>query len=78
MLYKVTTERQVLWILRHAVVIQEPGKPDTVKHLSSFARRWRLQMAAACNNPITCPSNIERKILYLTFGPQLRAVGGIK
>lgn len=78
MLYKVTTERQVLWILRHAVVIQEPGKPDVVKHLSSFARRWRLQMAQACNNPITSPTSVERKILYLTFGPQLRAVGGIK
>lgn len=70
------TER--IWILNHACVISRPGEKARVKHISRFARRWRLAEAKNRGNKIEPATPLERKLIYITFGAELRAVGGIR
>ena len=78
MLKKITTPTEQLWVLRHACVSVKAGRPAKVRHISNYERRWRLEQARMLDNPVEVPSDIERKVFWVAFGPQLRAVGGIK
>jgi hypothetical protein len=78
MLKKITTPTEQLWVLHNACVSIKSGKPAKVRHISNYERRWRIDQARLCNNPVEVPSDIERKVFWIAFGPQLRAVGGIK
>lgn len=78
MLKKITTPTEQLWVLHNACVSIKSGKPAKARHISNYERRWRINQARLCNNPVEVPSDIERKVFWIVFGPQLRAVGGIK
>ena len=78
MLKKIITPTEQLWVLHNACVSVKPGRPAKVRYIFNYERRWYIEQAKLCNNLVEVPSDIERKVFWVAFGPQLRAVGGIK
>lgn len=75
---KIFNGTEQIWVLKHACVIMRPGRKTRVKHITGFARRWRLAQAKLHNNKVEPATALERKLVYITFGTELRAAGGIK
>lgn len=75
---KIFNGTEQIWVLKHACIITRPGCKARVKHITSFARRWRLAQAKLLNNKVEAATALERKLIYITFGAELRAAGGIK
>lgn len=60
---------EVFYIVNGVIIQTKPGTPSRVHYNFNVipkgcTRHWTTQL--------------ERKILYLVYGPQLRALGGIK
>ena len=77
-MFKIFNGSEQIWVLKHACVITHPGCKARVKHLTNFGRRWRLAQAKLLNNKVEPATALERKLIYITFGAELRAAGGIK
>lgn len=75
---KIFNGTEQIWVLKHACITTRPGCKARVKHITSFARRWRLAQAKLLNNKVEAATALERKLIYITFGAELRAAGGIK
>lgn len=77
-MFKIFNGTEQIWVLKHACIIMRPGCKARVKHITSFARRWRLAQAKLRGNKVEDATALERKLIYIAFSTELRAAGGIK
>lgn len=59
----------VFYIVNGVIIQTKPGTPSRVHYNFNVIPK-------GCTRH--CTTRLERKILYLVYGPQLRALGGIK
>lgn len=60
---------EVFYIVNGVIIQTKPGTPSRVHYNFNV-------IPNGCTRQ--CTTRLERKILYLVYGPQLRALGGIK
>lgn len=77
-MFKISNGTEQIWLLKHACIITRPGCKTRVKHITGYARRWRLAQAKLCGNKVEAATDLERKLIYIAFSAELRAAGGIK
>lgn len=69
MIIQLRQNDEVFYIVNGVIIQTKPGTPSRVHYNFNVIPK-------GCTRH--CTARLERKILYLVYGPQLRALGGIK
>lgn len=69
MIVQLRKNDKVFWLVNGVIIQTEPGAPARIHYNFNV-------IPDGCTRH--CTTRLERKILYLVYGPQLRALGGIK
>lgn len=69
MIVQLRKNDEVFYIVNGVIIQTKPGMPSRVHYNFNVIPKGCMRH---------CTTRLERKILYLVYGPQLRALGGIK